>query len=57
MPHRRPRLTAADIENIFDAMGFVLAGEFPFAEGEDDKTYERRLKAFQRTHDKIARSF
>lgn len=53
MTPRRPRLTRQDHDNILDAMEFVLAGEFPFAEGEPPDEHQRRLEAFERTRDKI----
>lgn len=54
----RPRLTAADIENIYDAMEFCLAGEFPFDNDPDltDAENSAKFESFKRTRDKIARS-
>lgn len=57
MPNRRPRLTRRDLDHIHDAMGFILAGEWPFDDPDaDDEELERRRAAFERTYDKIARS-
>ena len=56
MPRRHTRLTKADIDNIFDAMEFCLAGEFPFDSDPEltEAQNKAKLVSFERTRDKIA---